>query len=136
MQTKCVRHGQIEVGIIEHNGREFSALGASVQGRHVTGYTADAHGHLVLKTWCGQTMLATRSEVVQRFWSDTFAMMFRLTRGRFIVGYSLGDGMLFRGELLTDSDEDNARRQALIIADYFAELDAEDEEALPLENDF
>lgn len=136
MQTTCVRQGQIEVGIIEHNGREFSALGATTIGRHVTGYTADSHGHLVLKTWCGQTMIDCRSEVVQHFWSETFSMMFRLTRGRFIVGYSLGDGMLFRGELLTNSDEDNARRQALIIADYFAELDAEDEDALALENDF
>lgn len=128
MQTKCVRQGQIEIGIIEHNGREFSALGASVQGRHVTGYTADSHGHLILKTWCGQTMIDCRSEVVKHFWSDTFAMMFRLTRGRFVVGYSLGDGMLFRGELLTNSDENEARRQALIIADYYAGLDAEDEE--------
>ncbi len=74
-------------------------------------------------------MIDCRSEVIQRFWSDAMALMFRLTKGRFIVGYSLGDGMLFRGELLTDSDESDARRQALIIADYFAELDAEDEEA-------
>lgn len=136
MQTKCVRQGQLEIGIIEHNGREFSALGATAIGHHVTGYTTDSHGHLVLKTWCGQTMIDCRSEVVKHFWSDTFAMMFRLTRGRFIVGYSLGDGMLFRGELLTDSDEDNARRQALIIADYFAELDAEDEDAITSEQDY
>jgi hypothetical protein len=135
MQTQCIRHGQIEVGIIEHNGREFSALGATTIGRHVTGYTKVVNGELHLSTWCGQTMIDCRSEVIQRFWSDTFAMMFRLTKGRFIVGYSLGDGMLFRGELITDSDEDDARRQALIIADYFAELDAEDEEAFALEQD-
>ena len=80
-------------------------------------------------------MIDCRSEVVQRFWSDTFAMMFRLTKGRFIVGYSLGDGMLFRGELVTDSDEVDAHRQALIIADYFAELDAFDEENFTTEQD-
>jgi hypothetical protein len=38
MTTRCVRQGQIEVGIIEHRGREFSALGATVVGRHVTGH--------------------------------------------------------------------------------------------------
>ena len=38
--------------------------------------------------------------------SGSLALMFRLTHGRFIVGYALGDdGMLFRGELLTDCDE-------------------------------
>ena len=39
MQSTCVRQGQVEVGIVEHEGREFSALGATVVGRHVTGYT-------------------------------------------------------------------------------------------------
>ena len=36
--------------------------------------------------------------------------------------------MLFRGELLSNCDEDEARRHALMISDCFAELDAEDEE--------
>ena len=27
---ECIRQGQIEVGVIEHDGRELSALGASV----------------------------------------------------------------------------------------------------------
>ena len=54
--------------------------------------------------------------------------MFRLTHGRFIVGYALGDdGMLFRGELLTDCDEDRARHEALELADYWSQIDAEDE---------
>lgn len=30
MQTPCVRHGQVELVIIEHEGREFAALGAAV----------------------------------------------------------------------------------------------------------
>ena len=54
--------------------------------------------------------------------------MFRLTQRRFIVGYALGeDGMLFRGELLTDCDEDRARHEALELAEYWSEIDAEDE---------
>jgi DNA-directed RNA polymerase subunit RPC12/RpoP len=59
--------------------------------------------------------------------------MFRLPRGRFIVGYALGDGMLFRGELLTNSDEDEACRHALMVSECFAQLDAEDEEAFDAE---
>lgn len=134
MQTSCVRQGQIEVGIIEHEGREFSALGAAVQGRSITGYTKLVDGEIQLSTWCSKPTLTSRSEVVERFWSGSLALMFRLPRGRFIVGYALGDdGMLFRGELLKDCDEDDARRHALMVSECFAQLDAEDEEAFEAE---
>lgn len=134
MQTTCVRQGQIEIGIIEYQGREFASLGATIQGRHVTGYTKLVDGEIQLSTWCGKTTLASRSEVVERFWSGSLALMFRLPRGRFIVGYALADsGMLFRGELLTNSNEDEARRHALMVSDCFAQLDAEDEEAFAAE---
>ena len=128
MQTYCVRQGQVEVGVIEHQGGEVGALGASVVGRSVTGYTRNIHGDIMLTTWCGQTMLDCRCEVVERYWTDSLALMFRLPRWRFIVGYALADhGMLFRGELLTDADEDDARYMARQLSDQFAELDAEDE---------
>ena len=130
MQTVCIRQGQIEIGIIEHEGREFSAFGATVQGHSMTGYTRLVDGEIQLSSWCGKTMLGSRSEVIERFWSGSLALMFRLPRRRFIVGYALTDnGMLFRGELLTDCDEDEARRHALMVSDCFAQLDAEDEEA-------
>lgn len=135
MQTRCVRQGQVEIGIVEHEGREFSALGATVVGRSVTGYTRLVDGEIHLSTWCGETMLACRSEVVERFWSGSLALMFRLPRGRFICGYALGDnGMLFRGELVT-GDVDDARSTARQLADCFAELDAEDEEAFAAESE-
>jgi hypothetical protein len=98
MQTTCVRQGQIEIGIIEHEGREFSALGATVQGHSVSGYTKLVGRQIHLRTWYGQTMLGSRSEVIQRYWSGSLVLMFRLPNCRFIVGYALGeDGMLFRG---------------------------------------
>ena len=128
MQTYCVRQGQIEVGVIEHEGREFTALGASVVGPDITGYTHQNNGHISLTTWCGRTMLDSRCEVVERFWTGSLALMFRLPKGRFIIGYALGDdGMLFRGELLTGADESEARRDAVRISHHFAELDADDE---------
>ena len=106
-------------------------MGATVQGRSVTGYTKLVRGGIDLATWCGKTTLASRCDVVERFWSGSLALLFRLPRGRFIVGYALGDeGMLFRGDLLTNCDETEARRHALMLADCFAQLDAEDEEEL------
>ncbi|HLN28590.1 MAG TPA: hypothetical protein VK395_12680 [Gemmataceae bacterium] len=128
METRCERQGQTEIGIIEHEGREFAALGATVNGRHVTAYTKCRNGRLLLTSWCGKTILGCRSEIVEMFWDDSVALLFRLTHRRFIAGYALGEnGMLFRGELLTDTDEEEAKAEALRLSDYFAELDAEDE---------
>lgn len=128
MQTRCERSGQIEIGIIEHEGRKFAALGATVAGRNITAYTKQTVGNLTLSTWCGKTMLDCRSEVVERYWSGALAIMFRLTNDRFIAGYALGEsGMLFRGELLINADEDDARRTSRHLANHFAEIDAEDE---------
>lgn len=132
--TRCERIGQIEIGIIEHEGREFAALGASVVGRHVTGYTKRDRYGFSLTTWCGKTMLDCRCEIVDRYWSGSLALMFRLPRGRFIIGYALGEhGMLFRGELVDDCMDDEARRQAACLSEFFGNLDAEDEQAFQAE---
>ncbi len=73
-------------------------------------------------------MLACRSEVVREFHDGSLAIVFSLTNGRFIVGYALGDdGMLFRGELLLGCDDERARREAVALAEYWSEIDAEDE---------
>ena len=136
MTTWCERQGQVEVGVIEHEGRCFAALGASVVGRQVTGYTGLGTGDIYLTTWCGKTILCCRSEVVEEYNDGSLAMMFRLAQGRFVVGYALGDtGMLFRGELVIDCTDDEARRSARQIADHFAELDAEDERRWEEEQD-
>lgn len=131
MQTFCVQNGQVEVGVVEHKGREFSALGATVTGRQITGYTKLIGNDISLTSWCGKTTLATRCEVVERYWSGSLALVFRLTNNRFIVGYALGEnGMLFRGELLTDATEDDAMQMARMIAECFADLDVEDDDVL------
>jgi hypothetical protein len=73
-------------------------------------------------------MLACRSEIVRKHLDGSIVLMFRLTNGRFIVGYALGyDGMLFRGELITGCDEERARHEAVTLAEYWAGIDAEDE---------
>ena len=126
MQTSCVRQGQIEIGIIEHEGRQFSALGATTIGRNVTGYTKFTGDEISLTTWGGQTTLASRSEVVRRYWAGAMAIIFRLPKSRWIAGYSLGEGMLFRGELLLNCDEIEARHNAEMISECFADIDAAD----------
>ena len=98
MTTRCERRGQLEVGIVTHDGHVFAAFGSSVNGHNVTGYTRLRNGHIGLTRWDGSTMLRCRSQVIRQFWDGSIALMFRLTNGRFIVGYALGDdGMLFRG---------------------------------------
>ena len=73
-------------------------------------------------------MLTCRSNVIREYHDGSIALLFRLTHGRFIVGYALGsDGMLFRGELLTHCDDDQARQEAIELSENWSDLDAEDE---------
>jgi hypothetical protein len=115
--TRSVRQGQVEIGIIEHNGHDYAAFGASVCGRDITAYLKFKRGHYWLATWSGTTMLKCRSEIVERFCNGGLALMFRLPKQRFIVGYALGDdGMLFRGELIDNCTDDDARRYANMLS--------------------
>ncbi len=99
-----------------------------VYGRNVTGYTRHRSGCISLSRWDGSTMLGCRSQVIREFADGSIALVFRLTHGRYIVGFALGDdGMLFRGELLTDIDDDQARHEALELAEYWSQIDEEDE---------
>jgi len=128
--TRSIRQGQIEIGIVEHEGHEFAALGATVVRRDITAYLKFKRGHYWLTTWAGGTMLDCRSEVIERYWNGGLALVFRLPKNRFIVGYALGDdGMLFRGELIDGCDEDEARRHCLMVSENWAEVDQADEEA-------
>jgi hypothetical protein len=128
MTAWCERAGQFEVGVIEHAGRQFRAGGASVIGRALTGYTRLVRGDIHLTTWGGRTTLACRSEVVEEYRDGALALLFRLTHGRFVAGYALGEnGMLFRGELVTGGSAAEAQEEARRAARYWGERDAEDE---------
>ena len=127
--TRSFRCGQVEVGVIENNGVEYVAYGATLCGREITAYLKFKHSHYWLTTWSGGTMLDTRSEIVERFWNGGMAILFRLPKRRFVVGYALGNEMLFRGELLDGCNEDDARRHAMMLSQNWSDVDAEDEEA-------
>ncbi|MEO2089800.1 MAG: hypothetical protein ABGY75_09935, partial [Gemmataceae bacterium] len=77
--SRSERHGQTEIGIISHEGREFTALGATVHGRDITAFTKLIGGNIVLTTWCGKTMLACRHEVVRRHRDGSLILLYRLT---------------------------------------------------------
>jgi hypothetical protein len=121
-----LRNG-LEVGTVEHAGREFSALGASVQGVYVTAYEGK-RGEL--RTWDGRVMLDCRSYTVREYRlhghvSDRgAAVVYKLTNGRAVVGYSWGPGMLFRGELVYSHED--ADRAAERVAERCIEVDDED----------
>jgi hypothetical protein len=127
--TRSIRQGQIEVGVLENNGHEYAAFGSMISKRSITAYLKKDRRNFQLTRWDGTIMLACRCEVVKEFWSGSMALMFRLPRGRFVVGYGLGSGMLFRGELIDGCTQEEARSHAWMIADNFALLDSEDEEA-------
>ena len=128
METRCERRGQVEVGIVTHDGHSYAAFGSSTNSHNITGYTRHNQGQISLTRWDGETMLASRSQVVREHRDGSISLMFCLTNGCYIVGYALGEGgMLFRGELLTDCDEDRARHEALELADYWSQIDAEDD---------
>lgn len=126
--------GRTEVATISHDGREFSALGSSVEGRNIVAYVGKSLDawRTILTTWTGRTILDARSEVAETYrvneFGDTgYALMIRLGRGRYFVGLSLGEGCLFRGELIeADSDED-AKFQARSAAEHWIGIDAEDD---------
>jgi hypothetical protein len=78
-------------------------------------------------------MLDCRSDVVERFWNGGLALLFRLPKRRFIVGYVIdGNGSLFRGELIEGCSEDEARRHCKMVAVNWMELDQIDEEETEL----
>lgn len=129
-----------EIGTIAHEGREFSSGGASVNGGNVTGYTKyhrEGRRYVAsLKTWHGKTMLTTRYDLIEEYqssdWNDDGgeAILFRLTNGRGIAGYSLGEGMLFRGELISleGLSEEEVQTEVKNIAEYWRNIDFEDYE--------
>lgn len=134
MSTRSERDEQgREVGVVTFGGREFRALGASVDGRHITGYIGKGD---TLTTWDGRVTLAGRSSRVGEYRTDdgaTFGIVFYLPRGRAVVGYALGVGGLFRGELVYSHQD--AERECRAECLHWLEADAEDAERWAAEGD-
>jgi hypothetical protein len=108
---------------------------------NINGYDLMGPTRLTLTRGNGKVMLATRARIVQTYrYGDmdarSHAVVFALTHRRFVVGYALDDdGSLFRGELMSGIDGDEADHFARQIAEHWLETDIEDE-AEAYEDDF
>jgi len=101
MDTRSEQHGQVEVGIVTHEGREFKALGSVVTDTYVTAYLGK-DGQLT--NWNGETIGTYR---VTRTWrtphshySSTMSQVYAAVNGKVYQGRSAGLGMLFNGRLV------------------------------------
>ena len=145
MDTRSYQCGQLETGEVSHNGHWYSSGGSSVCGRNLTAYvkelkTGSHSGGLLISValtrWSGAVLLeveSARCKCGSEYFCDpeqfqsVRALAIRLTHGRWIVGASMGDGMLFRGEVTTpNTDEREALHLAESIAEDFSRLDWED----------
>ena len=59
--TRSFQQNQIEVGILEHNGTEYAAYGATVVRRDITAYLKFKKNHYWLSSWSGGAKLDCRS---------------------------------------------------------------------------
>lgn len=87
---------------------------------------------ICLTGWKGHVILDCRGLAVTRDLrapdGPTYCCAFQLTHDRWIIGYALGNGMLFRGELRRGiTDLPDAIRDAEGIAEYWEGIDYEDE---------
>lgn len=103
---------------------------------HVFGYVKLKDGKRTLTDWYGKkTILDCRSHRVDTYlndgWSISECLVFMLAKGRFVVGYSLGDGCLFRGEYFTPQYHgtplDDAEYHAREVCRCWIEKDQEDD---------
>ena len=99
METRTEQHGAIEVGIVVHEGREFSALGSVIDGERIAAYLGK-DGQLT--KWNGEVLGTYR---ITRTWrtprsyvSSTMHQVYATVNGKTYTGRSAGEGMLFRGK--------------------------------------
>ena len=137
MRFETTQAGQTELATLHHEGQAFTAAGSSTAGEHVTAYDT---GGSTLSSFTGRTLIRGRRvepRNCRRYPEGAYPVAFQLPsrRGRamFLVGYSLGQGMLFRGELkgyrIDPYDSgilDDVRADAIAAADYWADRDEED----------
>jgi hypothetical protein len=101
MDTRSEQHGNVEVGVIVHEGREFKALGSVIDGGRIAAYLGKA-GQLT--KWSGEvigTYQVTRTwRRPRNYVSSTLSQVYATVEGKRYTGRSAGEGMLFRGKLV------------------------------------
>lgn len=104
MQTHTEQHGNVEVGVVEHEGREYRALGAVVTENTIAAYLGK-DGQLT--NWGGEvigTYRITASWYTPRSFVSSRMFQVRATvNGVTYTGRSAGVGMLYRGRRVKES---------------------------------
>jgi len=136
MGTIKKQGGYFNVSLDSDNGTYFTPVGSTVAGRNVSGYLKTGKRDISLTRWNGSTMLSvpfSRFESSSRkygtndFGDTLTGIAFKLPAGRWIIGASMGEGMLFRGELLSDYETvAEALKLAEQCAEYWAQIDYDD----------
>ncbi|EMI54171.1 hypothetical protein [Rhodopirellula sallentina] len=122
----------------EDEGFEFN-FGGSTSGGDVSGYVGLSDDvdqearRLILKKFQGEVILDCRSEVLMIFTNNTFALLFRLTHGRQILGYGEGLGKLFRGKLIVGLTNEQIQAEAFDFCRTYSVLDGKGEPLLALD---
>jgi hypothetical protein len=99
MDTRTEQHGNVEVGIIAYEGREYAALGSVIEGERIAAYLGK-NGQLT--KWDGTVIGTYRVTSTWRtprsYVSSTQSQVYAIVNGRKYTGRSAGEGMLFRGK--------------------------------------
>ena len=104
MDTRTEQHGNVEVGVVIHKGREYSALGSVIEGDRIAAYLGK-DGQLT--KWDGSIIgiykITATWSTPQSFVSSTMNQVYAKVDGQWYVGRSAGQGMLFRGRKVRNS---------------------------------
>ena len=91
-------YGNVEIGIFEHNGQEYTALGSVIGENHMTAYLGK-DGQLTM--WNGDVIgtyhISSTWKTPRSFVSSTMHQVYAVVNGVTYTGRSAGEGMLFRG---------------------------------------
>lgn len=100
MDNKSEYHGNVEIGTIIHEGKEWSAMGSVVTDSYCVGYLGK-DGRLT--NWNGAVIGTYRVTSMWRtprsYVSATMNQVYATVNGRTYQGRSAGEGMVFRGKL-------------------------------------
>lgn len=99
MNTRVEHDTFGEIGIIEHEGREYAARGATVTPDYATAYPAKGG---ILCDWSGNQIGRWRAVAwwpVRSYLGSTMYQIEAVIDGRTYTGRGFGEGMLWRGKV-------------------------------------
>lgn len=99
MESRTEQHGNTEVGIVTHNGREFAALGSVIEPTHIVAYLGKG-GQLTKwdGTVIGHYNVVTTWPTPHSYVSSTMSQVEAWVGPRCYTGRSAGEGMVFKGK--------------------------------------